>query len=396
MELAFAVYLLLSGPVPALESLTSYEFLVVSDGPSWEPSINNSGEIVYLSRDESGNPNVFSTRRGQLTHSTTGYLRFPELNENGEVVYADRLPPSDEFQVWSTVRGLLTGQSRANTPAISDSGEVCFVRSDPDKVELHTDRRGLIVDLGDIAGTTCDLNSHGEVVYRALDEEGHHQIFSSTRRQITDEPETLLGSPSVNNRGQVVWVQSGEIHTLEEGRITEFGGKVGFRLDLNDHRDIVFSYWHRKTYLIVLATRDPDRYHNLRPLKYESVRKPEIEVEIRINPLGNPGVVFLGSRDLLPVAILTTQVSKGESMDFDALQVAPLSVRFGPGRAGIVVRSMSSREDVDEDGDTDLLLFFRPDKPRFGCGDTEALLVGRTKDRKAFQGLAPVQISGCE
>ena len=396
MELAFAVYLLLSAQAPVQEDLASYTFLVVSDGPSWEPSINNSGEIVYLSRDESGNPNVFSTRRGQLTRSETGHLRFPELNEDGEVVYADRVPPSVEFQVWSSSRGLITGPAPANTPAISDSGEICFVRSDPDKVELHTDRRGLLLDLGDTIGTTCDLNSRGEVVYRALDEEVHFQIFSSTRQQLTDEPESLLGSPSVNNHGEVVWVQGGELHSLSEGQITEFGGKVGFRLDVNDLGDIVFSYWHRKTYLIALATREPERYPEFRPLKYESVREPEIEVEIGIDPLGDPGVVVLGSRDLLPVAILTTQVSKGESVDFDALQVAPLSVRFGPGKAGIVVRSMASREDVDEDGDTDLLLFFRPDKLRFGCGDTEALLVGRTRDGTAFQGLSPVQIRGCE
>lgn len=396
MELAFAVFLLLSAQAPVQESLAPYEFLVVSDGPSWEPSINNSGEIIYLSRDESGYPNVFSTWRGQLTRSTTGHLRFPEINAAGEVVYADRVPPSDEFQVWSDARGLLTGRSSANTPAISDSGEVCFVRSDPDRVELHTDRRGLIVDLGDTAGTTCDLNSHGEVVYRSLDEDGYFQIFSSTRQQLTDEPEALLGSPSVNNNGEVVWVQSGELHSLSEGQITEFGGLVGFRLDLNDLGDIVFSYWHKKTYLIALATRRPEDYPDFRPLKYESVREPDFEVEIRIDPKGNPGVVVLGSRDLLPVAILTTHVSKGESVDFDASQVAPLSVRFGPGSAGIVVRSMSSREDVDEDGDTDLLLFYRPDKPRFGCGDTEALLVGRTRDGKAFQGLSPVQVSGCE
>jgi hypothetical protein len=98
----------------------------------------------------------------------------------------------------------------------------------------------------------------------------------------------------------------------------------------------------------------------------------------------------------LPVAILTTHSSKGESLDFDVSQVDPLSVRFGPGEADIVVRSMSASQDVDGDGDADLLLFFRPDQPELGCGDTEALLVGRTMDGKAFQGLAPVLVSGCE
>ena len=396
MSLALAVLLLLPPQALEQESVAPYEFLVVAEGPGWEPSINNSGEIVYLATDESGNPNVFSTLRGQLTRSTTGHLRFPELNEQGEVVYADRVPPAVEFQVWSTVRGLITKQPPANVPAISDSGEICFARSEPGSVELHTDRRGLIVDLGDAPSTTCDLNSQGEVVYRGFDEEGRYQVFSSTRGQLTTEPEAFLGSPSVNNRGEVVWVQSGELHSLVEGQVTEFGGLVGFRLDLNDSGDVVFPYRHKKTFLIVLATRHPERYPDFRPLKYETVREPDFEVEVRVDPLGNPGVVVLGSKDLLPVAILTTEVAKSESVDFDASQVDPLSVRFGPGKAGIVVRSMSASRDVDEDGDTDLLLFFRRRKAGLRCGDTEAILAGRTKDGKVFQGLVAVQISGCE
>ena len=211
MSLALAGLLLLSALDPALESPAPVSFLVVSESASWEPSINNSGEIVYLALDEAGNPNVFSTRRGQVTRSTTGHLRFPELNEEGEIVYADRVAPSTEFQVWSNVRGLITVQPPANTPAISDSGEICFVRSGSRRVELHTDRRGRVLDLGDSVGTTCDLNSQGEVVYRSVDDEGNFQIFSSTRQQLTDEHEVLLGSPSVNNHGQVVWVQSGEL-----------------------------------------------------------------------------------------------------------------------------------------------------------------------------------------
>lgn len=395
MSLALAV-LLLSVLASGLESLPPITFLVVSDGPSWEPSINNAGEVVYLAKDESGYPNVFSTRRGQLTHSTTGHLRFPELNADGELVYADRVPPSTEFQVWSNVRGLISKQSSANTPAISDSGEICFVTGGPRRVELSTDRRGRVLDLGDTVGTTCDLNSHGEIVYRGVDEEGLFQIFSSTRHQLTHEPEALLGSPTVNNHGDVVWVQSGELHSLDEGKITEFGGLVGFRLDLNDHGDVVFPYRQKKTFIIVLATRRPEMYPDFRPLKYDSVREPEFEVVVRIDPLGNPGVVVLGSRDLLSVAILTTRMSAGESVDFDASKVDPLSVRFGPGRADIVVRSMASLQDVDGDGDTDLVLFFRPNRPRFGCADTEALLVGRTQEGKVFQGMTTVLISGCD
>ena len=349
-----------------------------------------------MARDETGQPNVFSTRRGQITRSTTGHLRFPELNEDGEIVYADRVPPSPCFQIWSTSRGLVTERDPANTPAISDTGEVCFVRSSPARVELHTDRRGLVLDLGDSIGTTCDINSRGDIVYRGVDGEGTFQIFSTVGQQLTDEDGVLLGSPSVNNNGQVVWVQSGELFSLQEGQVTEFGGLVGFRADLNDRGDVVLPYRQKKSFMVVLATRYPEMYPDFRPLKYQSVRRPEFEVAMLVDPAGNPGMVDLNAGDLLPVAILTTHLSKGEAQDFDALQVDALSVRFGPDRADIVVRSMSAQQDVDADGDTDLLLFFRPNRPGFGCGDTDATLEGRTKDGKAFHGFAPILTSGCE
>ena len=290
----------------------------------------------------------------------------------------------------------MTERDPANTPAISDTGEVCFVRSSPARVELHTDRRGLVLDLGDSIGTTCDINSRGDIVYRGVDGEGTFQIFSTVGQQLTDEDGVLLGSPSVNNNGQVVWVQSGELFSLQEGQVTEFGGLVGFRADLNDRGDVVLPYRQKKSFMVVLATRYPEMYPDFRPLKYQSVRRPEFEVAMLVDPAGNPGMVDLNAGDLLHVAILTTHLSKGEAQDFDALQVDALSVRFGPDRADIVVRSMSAQQDVDADGDTDLLLFFRPNRPGFGCGDTDATLEGRTKDGKAFHGFAPILTSGCE
>ena len=182
MTLALAGLLLLAAQAPAQASLAPISYLVVSAGPSWEPSINNSGEIVFVTRDDSGFPNVVSTRRGQITRSTTGHLRYPEMNERGEIVYADRVPSSLQFQVWSTVRGLISQRYPANAPAISDTGEVCFVSSEPRQVSLHTDRRGRVLDLGDSVGTTCDLNSMGEIVYRSIGGNGYLDERPTDRR----------------------------------------------------------------------------------------------------------------------------------------------------------------------------------------------------------------------
>jgi hypothetical protein len=48
MSLATAGLLLLSALAATGPSLTPITFLIVSEDPSWEPSINNSGEIVIF------------------------------------------------------------------------------------------------------------------------------------------------------------------------------------------------------------------------------------------------------------------------------------------------------------------------------------------------------------
>jgi hypothetical protein len=93
---------------------------------------------------------------------------------------------------------------------------------------------------------------------------------------------------------------------------------------------------------------------------------PVIEVEIDIRPDSDQNVINLGSGGVVPVAILTTD-------DFDAGTVRPASVLF----AGAAPRRWTM-EDVDRDGDLDLLLNFKIRDLELDANSTEATLTGET------------------
>ncbi len=107
-------------------------------------------------------------------------------------------------------------------------------------------------------------------------------------------------------------------------------------------------------------------------------------VPIDIRPGSETNVINCkGSHGVIPVAILSTP-------RFDALDIDHATVRFGPagaaeahGRQGRVIRH---EEDVDGDGDLDLLFHFRNQDTGIRCGDTTAELTGATFDGWAIRG----------
>ena len=93
-----------------------------------------------------------------------------------------------------------------------------------------------------------------------------------------------------------------------------------------------------------------------------------------------PNSINLGSKGVVPVAVLTTD-------DFDASSVDPDTVSFAgasPVRWAV--------EDVDGDGDTDLLLHFKTEDLNLNENSTEATLTGDTTDGKHIRGTDTVNI----
>ena len=87
---------------------------------------------------------------------------------------------------------------------------------------------------------------------------------------------------------------------------------------------------------------------------------------------------------MIPVAILTTP-------SFDAAIIDVSSVRFGPNQA-IETHNKGHMEDVDNDGDTDLVLHFKTKEVGIQNTDTQVCLTGATLNGIPIQGCDAVRI----
>jgi hypothetical protein len=104
---------------------------------------------------------------------------------------------------------------------------------------------------------------------------------------------------------------------------------------------------------------------------------PEV-VAIDIAPDEFPNLIHPDSQEVISVAILTTD-------SFDASAVDPVSIRFGPHEA-MEIHGQGHLEDIDGDGDDDLVLHFNTQDTGIQCGHTSASLTGETIDGDAIQG----------
>jgi len=113
-----------------------------------------------------------------------------------------------------------------------------------------------------------------------------------------------------------------------------------------------------------------------------------ITVAIDIKPGSDPNSINPRNRGVIPVAILTTDT-------FDATTVDPTTVRFGvTGTEAAPVQT--ALEDVDGDGDTDMILHFNTQETGIVCGDTSASLTGETFGGQAIQGSDSIKTAGCK
>jgi len=105
-----------------------------------------------------------------------------------------------------------------------------------------------------------------------------------------------------------------------------------------------------------------------------------IAVGIDIKPGSDPNSINLKSKGVVPVAILTTP-------DFDAASVDPATVVFAD-----AAPLRWAMEDVDGDGDVDMVLHFKTQTLNLSSSSTEATLTGSTLGGMPIEGTDSVRI----
>jgi hypothetical protein len=103
---------------------------------------------------------------------------------------------------------------------------------------------------------------------------------------------------------------------------------------------------------------------------------------IDIKPGSDPNSINLKSKGVVPVAVLTTDLFDAATVDPDTVQLEGVDpVKW-------------AMDDVDEDGDLDLVLHFstRDLAVPLDANSTEATLTGETYDGEAFSGMDSVRI----
>ena len=80
------------------------------------------------------------------------------------------------------------------------------------------------------------------------------------------------------------------------------------------------------------------------------------------------------------------------STDFDALQVDPGTVKFGPNKQR---PKRSKTKDYNRDGFSDQVLTFQPNETGIACGDTSAILIGKTYGGVEVQGSDIFTVTPC-
>ena len=128
---------------------------------------------------------------------------------------------------------------------------------------------------------------------------------------------------------------------------------------------------------------------------YMSVTPSVSSVAIDVKPGSDPNSINPRAKGVIPVGIFTTSTADGDPLDFDAWEVDPSTLVFGPGGAGIA-HATGHAEDVDGDGDLDMVVHFKVQDSGIVCGDIEATLTGATLGGESIEGGDTIRTVGCQ
>lgn len=334
-----------------------------ADSYSWNPSISADGRYVAF-------------------QSVSTNLVPEDNNETWDVFVHDR-------QLGKTTRVSVDSDgNEANdysyNPSLSEDGRyVAFYSWATNLVPLDTNGQG------DIFVHDCES---GETTRVSVDSDGNEAESFSQYPSISADGRFIAFDSQADNLvpdDTNGWVGDIFVHDRETGEtvrvsVDSYGNEAN---DYSRHAAIsgngrYVAFQSEATNLVV-----EDTYSNyLGDEIYVRGPLTDAQLEVTVDIAPNRDVNRINpERGRLAVAIVTDEA-------FDATQVDPASVRFGPEEAASVsVR----RADIDRDGDTDLVLQFQTAETGISCGDTEATLTGLTYQGISVSGTDAITPVGC-
>jgi hypothetical protein len=204
---------------------------------------------------------------------------------------------------------------------------------------------------------------------------------------------TEIGARDTHKNYMIYWFnyQSGS-NGLVDTSITRTPGQHTVRLGMQENGTV--DYWIDDRRVWSNNNINPESFENIflaaqastaTFIDYQvgtdySAPQSVVYINIDIKPGGNPNSINLRSKGVVPVAIMTTD-------EFDADTINPETVRFATATG---VRWTA--QDVDFDGDMDLLFHFKTQELDLTEDSTEATLRGETIEGKPIVGTDTVNI----
>ena len=358
---------------------------LVSEDTNGTPDIfvhdRKTGETTRVSVDSEGNETNDSSLRPSIS-ADGRYVAFEAYASRWYVIFVHDRKTGKTTLVSVDSEGYYASDW-SHSPSISADGRYVAFYSYADNLVLHdtNSRSDIFVHNRETGETTLvSVDSEGNQTNGwsytpSISADGRYVAFYSNASNLVPEDTNWTHDVFVHDRKTGETIRVSVDSEGNEGNDASIAPSTSA-----DGRSVAFHSWatnlvHEDTYSSYLSSE----IYVHGPL----IANP-LEVSIDIAPYRDPNRIW-PERGRLAVAILTDET-------FDATQVDPELVRFGPAEAQVMRDRIV---DIDRDGDTDLVLYFKTEETGIVCGDTEATLTGETFEGVPITGTDAIVTLGC-
>lgn len=294
----------------------------------------------------------------------TGNENMKSRNQSTRVVFSSILGIALAFELFAepTARGQEHYSGGITYDVIDIDDSLVYIEGKGTIVNFQTTFQGIIFVSPDSPGATLNFGDDARAYLISAGPGSYVNLFGGSVDFLV----------SVEPRAQVA-VYGEKFVVFDESKRTTYECKPGTKLSVTRARLTAQNKWGTKLFTGRISCK-PDAFVMLR------AETEDLKVQIDVEPASHSSIIDLSSGDMVPVAVLSNKI-------FDATQVPSETVRF----AGASVaadekgKRMARAEDVDKDGDDDMLFHFRIGDLKLADGVREArlTLTGQLKSHAA-------------